>query len=160
MGDADLGSRQLLEVLHTLPPWRGIADFYDEDWDAYLAAARLVQQADPETVTAALDEFTAEAAELDEHYPGYEHESKPFLLMRVVFALPETVPVQRRFAYKGWSNWPEPDQRGEINPGWPVAWRQGRPYLVASYEGSQGQPYPAAAEYRFLRDTFPHRNLG
>jgi hypothetical protein len=145
--------------LRSLPPWRTVADFGEADWDAYIRAARLFQQADPETVNAALDAFAAESRQLDARYPGYELESKPFLLMRVVFALPETVPAEQRFSYKGWSNWPDPDERGEINPGWPVAWREGRPHLIASYEGSAGQPYPAALEYRFLRATFPYRNL-
>lgn len=153
------GSKELVTALRSLPPWRTIADFGEADWDAYVRAARLVQQADPETVGAALDEFAAEARQLDARYPGYELESKPFLLMRVVFALPETVPAEQRFSYKGWSNWPDPDERGEVNPGWPIAWREGKPHLVASYEGSAGQPYPAAAEYRFLHATFPYRDL-
>jgi len=150
----------LVEVLRSLPPWRGVSDFDDTDWDAYIGAARLVQQADPDAVGAALDEFAAEVRRLDENYPGYEQESKPFLLLRVVFALPESVPVAQRFSYKGWSNWPDADDRGEVDPGWPVAWRAGRPRLLASYAGSEGQPYPAATEYRFLRETFPYRDLG
>jgi hypothetical protein len=145
--------------LRSLPPWRGVCDFDQADWDAYIAAARLVQQADPDTVGAAFDKFAAEARRLDEHYLGYEHESKPFILLRVAFALPESIPAEQRFSYKGWSNWPDADERGEVNPGWPVAWREGKPYLVASYAGSEGQSYPAGAEYRFLRETFLYRDL-
>jgi hypothetical protein len=159
MDDAVAHRRRLIEVLRSLQPWRGVADLSDEDWDGYLAAARLVQRSDPATVAAALDEFATEAGRLDEHYPGYEHESKPFLLMRVVFAIPETAPAHERFSYKGWSNWPDPDERGEVHLSWPVSWRQGRPRLVASYQGSEGQPYAVAAEYRFLRETFPYRIL-
>ena len=34
-----------------------------------------------------------QAGALDEAYRGWEHESKPFLLMRVVFRIPESAPV-------------------------------------------------------------------
>jgi hypothetical protein len=155
-----LRTEQLVAALRSLPPWQTIADFGEAEWDAYIRTARLVQQADPDTVSAALDQFAAELRQSNAPYPGYELESVPFLLMRVVFLLPETVPVAQRFAYKGWSNWPDPDDRGEVNPGWPVVWKAGRPSLVASYAGSSGQPYPASAEYRFLLATFPFRNLG
>ena len=80
--------------------------------------------------------------------------------MRIVFAIPEAAPAEERFSFKGWSNWPEPDERGQVNLAWPVTWQHGRPELVTSYEGSMGQPYPAAREYRFLLDTFPYRSLG
>lgn len=148
-----------MAALRALPPWLRAVDFGDAEWDEYIRTAKLFQQSDPETVAAALDRFAAESRCLDENYPGYEHESKPFLLMRVMFALPQQVPAAQRFSYKGWSNWPEPDGRGEVNPGWPVAWNKGRPYLEASYTGSEGQAYPASAEYRFLRATFPYRKL-
>lgn len=153
-------SDQILAALRSLAPWRTAKDFSEADWDAYLRAARLVRRTEPETVVAALDAFAAECRRRDaERFPGYEDESKPFLLMRIVFAIPDAAPAEKRFSFKGWSNWPDPDERGEVNLGWPVGWRDGRPYLLASYAGSGGQAYPAAAEYRFLSATFPYREL-
>ena len=68
-----------MKELHALPPWRGADDFDEGDWAAYLDAARRVQRSDSATVAAALDEFSREAGELDADYPGFEHESKPFI---------------------------------------------------------------------------------
>src|SRR5262245_63914663 len=92
---------QLVAALRSLPPWRTRADFAEADWDAYLRVAEQIQRADPETVVAALDAFAVECRQNEAaRYPGYEDESKPFLLMRVVFALPEAAPAEQRFSFK------------------------------------------------------------
>ena len=93
-------------VLDSLPPWSHDESFSEDDWTKYLEAAKLVQQSDPEVVTAALERFTKEAA--GEEFKGYEGESKAFLLIRVVFDLPEAASERERLSFKGWANWPAP----------------------------------------------------
>ena len=139
-----------------LPPWR-YEPFDDDDWATYVSVARAVQQSSPETVEAALEHFLREAR--SETFQGYESESKPFLLMRVVFDLPEVAPESERQSFKGWDNWPPPDADGRVSLAWPLSWQSGRPELVARYEGSQGLPYAAVEEYRHMRAHYPYREL-
>jgi len=144
-----------MEALDSLPPWSHDEPFSDEDWAKYVEAARQVQEADPETITAVLDAFIKRAASEE----CYENESKPFLLMRLVFDLPEAAPERERFSFKGWANWPAPDSRGYVSLAWPLSWRSGRPEVVAAYAGSAGRSYAASEEYRYLRERFPYRDL-
>jgi hypothetical protein len=152
-----LATQELKERLHSLPAWAGQEDFTAQTWAQYIDVARIVQSTDPDTVEAALNGFIQEA--LQEQFQEYESESKPFILMRVVFEIPEVASAEKRFSYKGWTNWPDPDAKNQVNLSWPVSWEGGAPKLLASYEGSMGQPYAAAAEYSFLSQNFPYRNL-
>ncbi len=147
----------MLRSLRRLRPWPSEGDFDAEDWQSYLRAARRFQAADPSHVAAVLEAFVEEA--LEEEYRGCESESKPFLLLRVMFDLPREAPAALGFSFKGWSNWPEPDSRGNLSLSWPVAWSEAGPRLAARYRGSMGKPYAAAAEFRFLRARFPMREL-
>ena len=149
--------QEIIDHINALPVWTSQHSFTDQDWDKYIEVARIIQSTDTDTVEDALVEFIQRA--LQEAYEGYESESKPFILMRVVFEIPETANEDKRFSFKGWSNWPEPDANNEVNLSWPVSWEGGRPKLLAPYEGSMGRPYAAAAEYRFLLQNFPYRKL-
>jgi hypothetical protein len=149
--------RELKTMFDSLRPWSRWSDFTDADWQNYINVARILQQTDPIIVEEALDSFLRTA--VSEPFTGYSSESKPFLLMRIVFDLPETAPADERRLYKGWTNWPQADTRGEVSLAWPVSWRSGKPELVASYEGSEGHPYGAVPEYRHLRGTRSFRAL-
>lgn len=145
-------------MLDRLRPWSCGSDFTNADWENYVQVARIVQRTDPQVVEEALASFVKAAGR--EPFTGYDSESKPFLLMRVVFDLPETAPAMARVPYKGWINWPPADTQENVSLAWPISWRSGMPALVAPYEGSEGHPYAAAAEYRHLRATYPFRALG
>jgi len=145
-------------LLGSLRAWSQRDSFTEADWKNYMKVAEVAQKIDPQEVEAALDRFVKGATL--EPFAGYESESKPFLLMRVMFDLPEVVSQQSRLIFKGWVNWPQPDSQGNVSMAWPLSWRSGRPELVAAYEGSEGKPYSAAAEYRYLRQHFPYRRLG
>jgi hypothetical protein len=152
-----MNQQELIERLRSLPPWQNQVDFSAQDWKQYVDVARLIQSADPDMVTAALDEFVREVSQ--EEFRGYEGESKPFLLMRVVFELPERASVDERQSFKGWSNWPDADENNQVNLSWPVSWEGGSPKLLATYEESMGLPYSAGAEYRYLLKKYPYRKL-
>jgi hypothetical protein len=151
-----MGQSELKDHLASLPPW-GRGDFNNDDWEKYMKVARMIQASDPATVEAVLEQFMHEA--ITEEFRGHEAESKLFLLMRVVFDLPETAPEHERRSFKGWVNWPVADAGEEVNLAWPLSWRSGRPQLLSSYEGSEGLPYAAALEYQHLRDHYPFRDL-
>lgn len=157
MSENSLAIQELIERLHSLPAWAGQEDFTAQTWAQYIDVARLIQSTSPDIVEAALNEFIQQS--LQEEFQSYESESKPFILMRVAFEIPEVAIAERRFSYKGWTNWPKPDSNNQVNLSWPVSWEGGEPRLLASYEGSMGAPYAAAAEYRFLLQNFPYRKL-
>jgi hypothetical protein len=157
MSQSPLDKQELIERLHSLPAWKAQEDFTDQDWEQYIELARLVQSAGPDMVAAALDEFIQQTVQ--EEYQGYEGESKPFILMRVLFELPEAASVDDRRSFKGWSNWPDADANNQVNLSWPVSWEGGRPKLLDYYKGSMGLPYAAAAEYHYLSRNYPYRKL-
>jgi hypothetical protein len=145
--------RSLLAAFRALAPWPSDRDLSAEEWGRYADAARLVQAADPAEVERALVRFLDEASA----DAGNDNESRLFLLTRFVFELPERAPSAERRVFKGWVNWPEPDGEGNVNLSWPVGWRDGRPFLLARYEGSDGPRYAAVEEYRDLLSRFPFR---
>jgi len=148
---------ELVESLQLLAPWRYGVHLSETEWKQYIETAKIFQAANAMDIADALDAFVLENNQED--YQGWESESKPFLLMRVMFDLPEKAPVSQRFSFKGWSNWPQPDAQENVNLGWPIIWRNGQPALEANYEGSMGEIYGASAEYHFLLDHFSFRNL-
>jgi hypothetical protein len=148
---------ELVGLLDSLPPWSHDEDISEAGWAAYVEAARRFRQTDPEVAAAALDRFVEQAA--GEEFTGSESESKPFLLMRVLFELPEQAPESERVSFKGWTNWPRADERGQVSLSWPISWERGKPELTARYDGSAGRPYAASMEFRALRERFPYRDL-
>lgn len=148
---------ELINRISELPAWTIQGDFSDGEWERYLDVAKLLQGTDPQIVEEALDRFVSGTSR--DAYSGFEPESKAFILMRLVFDLPETAPAEQRRSFKGWINWPEPDSGGSVSLAWPVSWSTGRPRLVAAYEGSMGKPYAASLEFRYLLDRFPYRPL-
>lgn len=153
-----MNAQELQELFGSLAPWSQRQDLTKEEWNNYLKVARAVQQSTPEVVESALELFMRGA--IQEEFKGYEGESKLFLLMRVVFDLPEAAPESQRRSFKGWINWPEADSEGNVSLAWPISWQSARPALIAPYEGSEGIPYAAVKEYRYLLEHFPYRQLG
>lgn len=145
----------LLASLRSLAPWGTDPDFVAGDWRNYIEAARLVQKSELADVKRGLAAFLDEADGLT----GVRNETRVFLLMRVVFDLPDCSPLDQRRIFKGWVNWPEPDDEDSVDLSWPVGWRNGHPFLLAHYEGADGPRYGAIEEYRDLISRFPFRDL-
>ena len=147
----------ILSRMWTLPRWTSRSAFSESDWRNYVQRARQLQTLDDQVVEAVLERFMQLAT--SDTLDGSEPESIPFILMRIVFDLPESAPSAQRRSFKGWTNWPEPNAVGIVSLAWPVSWELEPPRLVADYEGSEGRPYAAASEYAFLRRSYPLRNL-
>jgi hypothetical protein len=141
----------LLAAFASLAPWPAQGDLSPDHWSRYVAAARAVQESDPNEVERALLEF------LDRD--DADNETRLFLLSRVVFELPDRAAAAERRTWKGWINWPEPDADGMVDLSWPVGWDAGRPRLEAPFAGAEGHRYAAVEEYRDLRSRFPFRTL-
>jgi hypothetical protein len=145
----------VVDAFGTLAPWPPGGALPSEQWDQYIAAAAAVQRADPDDVERSLTDFLGQRRGIE----GAAAETSLFLLMRVVFDLPEKAPASERRSFKGWINWPPPASDGTVSLAWPLTWESGRPILVAPYEGSEGPRYAAAEEYRYLLDRYPFRAL-
>ena len=116
-------NEDLAAMFGSLRPWSRSSDFRDQDWENYVRVARRVQQTDSQVVEAALDSFVK--AEANDTVTDYTSESKPFLLMRVVFDLPESAPVGEQMAAQRMDNWPKPDEDGRVSLAWPISWQSG-----------------------------------
>ena len=145
----------LVEAFATLAPWPSEGGLSPAEWDRHVAVAGTVRGADPEDVAGALAEFLDRRKGLGSD----DDETRLFLLMRVVFDLPETAPAEERRSFKGWTNWPPPDPDGMVSLAWPLTWAGGQPALVDPYEGSEGPRYAGVEEYRHLLGGFPFRTL-
>lgn len=140
-----------------LEPWRGRQDYRPEDWRRLIRVAILVQRTDSRSVEEALDKFLESAP--NPISSGGEQESKPYLLLRTVFKVPEAAPADRAEFFKGWSCHEDEVIPANVNLAWPMSWSAGRPRLIAAYEGSMGPAYDALGEYRYMRSHFAIRNL-
>ena len=147
---------ELVAALRSLAPWSD-RNFSPSEWAQYQRVAALFTKASPDVVKTALSQFVLEAMAADDH--GDEDESKPFILMRVLFDLPDRADAAELKSFKGWTNWPGPDAASKVNLGWPVRWSAGKPRLEATYEGSMGLPYAAAEEYDWLLQHRSFRDL-
>lgn len=147
--------QSLLSIFRVLAPWSNAAAFSAEEWRRYIDAARLVQKAEPADVERALARFLDEA----DGFASAENETRLFLLMRILFDLPDRAPADQRRLFKGWVNWPAPDAEGNVNLSWPVGWQDDQPALLAPFEGADGPRYAAIEEHRHLRAGFPFRRL-
>lgn len=148
---------ELIGILDSLRPWTRNPYFSTDEWGDYKNAAKVLKRTDSETVVMALSEFIKRS--IQKKYLGYEDESKPFILMRVLFDLPDRIDIDKYRYFKGWNNWPAVSKEGKINSSWPVDWSGYKPKLIAAYDGSMGLPYAAAEEYSWFRQHFPFRNF-
>jgi len=146
-----MSAQALLPAFASLAPWPAEGDLSSDDWNRYITAAREVQATATEDVEQALTSFLDRGEE--------DPETALFLLSRVVFDLPMRAPAAQRRTWKGWINWPEPDEEGMVDLSWPVRWDGSRPTLEANFAGAEGHRYAAVEEYRDLRERFAPRDL-
>jgi hypothetical protein len=148
----------LVKMFVDLDPWSHTQDYSAAAWKKAVRVALVVQKTNPQTVGQALDSFIALARK--QPFNGdSEFESRVFILMRVVFDLPENAPASQRFSFKGWINGGAMVNGATANLAWPIAWTGHAGLLLAHYEGSEGKQYEAKAEYNYMRSHFPFRKL-
>ncbi len=148
----------LVAAIKGLEPWRQSKGYSKEGWDAAISVARLIQGTDAAIVEKVLDAYMAQVRNAPAN-GDFEPDSRPFILMRVVFDLPEKAEPREAFSFKGWTNSKERERDGRVNLAWPVSWGPAGPSLVARYEGSEGLPYSAADEFRLMKRKFAFRKL-
>jgi hypothetical protein len=144
---------QLVRLLAELKPWDSQVSYGLADQRRLKATGRVFNRASSALVEETLHEF-GNLSKLD---PKKYDESKAFLLLRVLFVLPDKAPMEQRFT-TGWLGKNGDGNRdGTMNLAWPIRWRWGLPSLDDVPVGYEGRRYDAVREYRYLVDRFPRR---
>ena len=131
-------------------------EYPPEAWAKQIHLARILQHSDPTVVAHALQTFVDR---YEEREP--DEDTKPLLLLRVVFEYPGSVPRSNgMFAFnRFWDGLSDLNKSARVNLGWPVSWQGGHPHLVARFSGSEGASYAVAGEYRYALKHFRLRSL-
>jgi hypothetical protein len=145
---------EVVQLISSVEPWRANGGYSEKAWDRAMRVAGILQKSEPDIVGQALDEYVS--SNISAVHGDYEENSKPFLMLRLMFELPQTNATGseavwlRVWRYSG-SNPPAAS--------WPIGWTNGRPYLLEPWQGSYGRPYAARAEYDYFRRCFRLRKL-
>ena len=157
LGGAAVSARALADMIHGLSAWRD-THYSQESWRKLIQVARVVQACPPETVDDALDLFMTDPA--DEpflaQWPGA---TKPFLLLRAVFDLPEDAPVEQTFSFGGPFGTTRAGDGTTTNLAWPISWKSGRPRIMTDLGGGSDTGYLARREFRYMLQHFRFRDL-
>lgn len=140
-----------------LPDWPSDGALSAMSWYSLACTAQALQACDPGVVEAGLHRY-AELLTTQPWPTGSLGLMKPFLLLRLMFDLPEEAVETDRRVFVGMPNWP-PSANGHVDLAWPVGWSDQQPILLANYEGQNGPLYDAAAEYEYFRARFEYRDL-
>lgn len=147
---------ELCKEIGSLIPWGLTPDYPEEGWARLVHVGRMIQQLPPATVSTALSEHIESCGR--QGLGRLDCETKPFLLLRVVFDIP---PEAELPPFCIWLMWDENREgttslhsRGPV-----VVWQNGKPRLLYGCRGSEGRSYAAAGEYEYLRHKFPFRDL-
>lgn len=147
----------LIKAYDKLECWNNKGDFSKQNWEEYKRVAALIQHTPDAIVERSIKDFIKIVVQRD--FQGNDEESKLFVLLRILFDIPEKGPIVERRSFKGWTNWPKADLQGDVNLLWPVVWNNGEPYLEAKYEGSEGIPYNAVAEFEYFKSKYGFREI-
>ena len=150
----NMNEQEIMDAIGAIAPWD--TENYRE-WDLLIRTAKELQRCDPIVVQKAIKEFIAKSMWCDDSDQQW---SKIFLLLRVMFDLPEAVSPQKACFFGGWMiPWRASEVEGNANLAWPMRWRSGKPELVACFTGYKGPPYQAEEEYRYYLESYPFRVL-
>jgi hypothetical protein len=160
---------EIMRMIHSIRPWPSVEDscgYTESDWDRLVATARILQNADPTRLEDALSSYVTH------YYTSFEDDvdmvaewSKPLLLLRVMFDLPESEDLTKYHPIGcmgfGGFGWKAVREEMEVprTLATPVTFRNGRPELTAKRAGYSGPPYQVQDEYRFFFDNFEVRKL-
>ena len=139
---APLTEKKLQTLTDSIVSWSEVEppSMSSRDWSNLVVVAKVIQTSEPKSVERALHLYQLGGEDESNFYRSSRpDDSKLFLLMRVVFVLPESVPEHDFHFFAGWlgtSSLYNAD--GSMNQSWPIKWNNGRPKLIAAYAGIQG----------------------
>lgn len=153
-----LTTYRLKRALTAVEPWPESSNYTAAAWKRIIRAGRAFQNAPPKLAQNALEQFardqTRRPATADVEL------SKAFLLLRVMFDVPEHAPPEQRVALAQWeTRGTDRHPDGMVNLAWPLVWNEGRPRLVAGRAGSAGPRYAPQDEFALFRYRYKPRDL-
>jgi hypothetical protein len=153
-----LAKYRLKRQFSQIEPWTASTNYSAGGWKQLVKTAKAVQSASPSLAANALGEYLLRYAAQPAQLPV--EQAKLFLLLRVVFDLPENGAPGPRASFGGPTGQrSDLNADGTVNLDWPLAWNQGRPRLVASCAGFADSAYSAKDEFTTLRYDFRPRDL-
>jgi len=159
----DSQSDSLRELLLSMPNWDH--ELSKVEWDKVVYGAKVVQSTEDAVVKQVLSQIWFDALEKEKDAVKATMLSlKPFLILRVVFDLPESAPkgAWKNFTtYQGWDKHPIIPGAEKVNLAWPLLWHDGRPVLVTLLPSANGgRGYQGHFEFQYFKDHFKMRDLG
>jgi hypothetical protein len=158
--DAHVGARtphELAELISSVRPWSSSEPYKQNDWEKIVEVAAIFQEAAPSMAAEGFEIFSVQNT--NNFHGDFLEDSKAFLLLRVMFDLPEH--AKARSGGPGWlTGRRDLNSDGTINLAWPVVWNKGQPSLASEYLGYEGLSYGAKSDYLFLNSHFSKRDLG
>ena len=156
-----IDTKSLAAKMSMIDCWPDISTNYPTaNWAKLVILAKLIQKSDSESVCSTLREY--QLGQAPDSLQEIRNDSKLYLLMRIVFDLPEHAPNNSNWSHFG--SWltvrTEYNADGTINRAWPLIWNRGNPYLVSGCRGIQGfTRYDAADEFLYFRRKCSFRKL-
>ena len=154
------GYDHLAQIIEACPPWK--ATMSEDDWKAYLRTAIAFQKLDDEDVHTAIIVFML-SHKNDQLKAMLDASSKPMLLLRVMFELPEDqerqkdAPIYIAGGLPMKLSGPNTVQSFSV----PVSWMGGKPQLNAipvEVGGHRGMWYQPQHEFGFFRAFYKYRS--
>jgi hypothetical protein len=159
--------------MQAVEPWPGYGTNYSSvNWMRLILVAKVIQKEPPKAVEALFYHYQL-IGSTNQDFQNFNEEqlqndTKLFLLMRVIFQLPEALHADKKSLpiFGGWmGRWPvsngEINSNGTFSIAWPMKWSNGHPKLIAGWLGLQGikSRYNAVDEYKYFLQNYPMRDL-
>jgi hypothetical protein len=146
----------LKHAINKIEPWTASTNYSRAGWKQLVAAAKTFKGSASELANAAVGELL----ESNAGQPGLAiTQAKIFLLLRMVFELPENSPGQPVIAANYFRGHTDMNPDGTFNVAWPISLSAGQPRLVSGCEGVAGDNYSPQKEFNYLRFHFKYRDL-
>lgn len=159
--------QDVMQLIHGIRPRPGpepAPDYTEADWRRLLSVAAVCQKVDPPTLDGALHDYIVHyATSFEDDVDSVAEWTKPLLLLRVMFELPEKEGgpypgafTFGAFAYIGCESEPTVPDAMAL----PIFWGPQGPRFAARFFGYYGADYAADKEYKYFLMHCPlRRNL-
>jgi hypothetical protein len=144
-------ARAIVAASLGIPAWVEV-DYTDREVQALISAAKQVARFDDSALVEAIEHLLA-VSSLDPT-EQIRHESRIYLLLRVLYAVPDAAGVQRG-SFGGW--WRPDDVQARRSLQWPLRYSGGALTGVDRFREDSGVGYDAVGELSYFSSRYPRR---
>ena len=146
--------QSLIDAIASVPAWTEA--YYDEpDTQQLVNAAAACAEAPPEVLRSALEAYYLQKRKGADPTADL---SRPYLLLRVIFDLPDAIDRKEAKVFGGWNHPSIFSGAPTFNLSWPVRVREGEAVAIESpFTGYRGRPYDLVSEYDYFARRFQRR---